>query len=44
MREKNCCDNIENKNEKARKSQKAQKNRKSERITDCDKQSEDKMH
>lgn len=44
MKEKNCCDSVKNKNEKAQKSQKAQKNRKSERITDSDKQSEEKRY
>lgn len=41
MKDKNCCDKEELRNEKA---QKSQKNRKSESFNDCDKKSEDKMH
>ncbi len=44
MKDKNCCDKEELRNEKAQKSQKSQKNRKSESFNDCDKKSEDKMH
>lgn len=44
MKEKNCCDKEELKEEKAQKSQKSQKNRKNAAFNDCDKKSEDSMH